>query len=620
MNSILSLFTYWGYTVAKTTDLVTHKLNKTNSKSFDIKPKKVEAWIASLPKANLGETSRLIYNALLETNQTKYNYHDRTRFLEILQEPLHFITEGMKKHFLGVGFPLPEKSKKVAIATRKIYTEIATAYKISLNDMLSGYSLFPDKRLLTLVLHRTITSLNHELLTSYQTYYPYRKHLWHELHKIYSLAKEKKCHRTMVNDINKQYSRKTTISHEYKRILLLSLSSPYCLRHGEVNKIYSALEQWAELTNISEYNNQSGSSGVFAVDSKSDQPPRYLAMNPGEAKTSHFILIFTEQLTKKLRYEIQHSEEITTTTIVGVDMQRPDIPHNLLRKLLSYWGHVPKRAFSRSIKGEKVSIAMGLNSAHRIIFNSATGKGKNKNRNNQFNEPAKFESNSVKKELESKSDVWNMVYPASDKTNNIIEFESVIETTISDEQLENHYRTENWQIVNESAGGYCIRCVSGCSNKVQVGELISIRRSGDGHTWKWGVGTIRWMRFADNHELQLGIQMITPDAAAVGLKSVANTGKNENYHRTLMLPKLQTINQPATLITPPAPYRVGSKVELKILGKKINIELTKLLTNTGLFAQFQFNTLNEQYNKPGSADSATDPASDSDIHSVWSSI
>ncbi|VAW98923.1 hypothetical protein MNBD_GAMMA22-1364 [hydrothermal vent metagenome] len=605
--------------MADTLGLVTHKLNKANSKSFDIKPKKVEAWIAALPRANLGETSRLIYNALIETNQTKYNYHDRTRFLEILQEPLHYITEGMQKHFLGVGFPLPEKSKKVAIATRKIYTEIATAYKISLNDMLSGYSLFPDHRLLSLVLHRAITNLSHELLTSYQTYYPYRKHIWHELHKIYTLAKEKKCHGISINDTNKHNAKKTTVSHEYKRILLLSLSSPYCLHHGEVNKIYSALEQWADLSNIHEYNNITNPSGVFAVDCKSDLPPRYLAMDPKNTKTSHFILISTEQLTNKLRDEIQHSKDITTT--VGIDLQRPALSHSLQRKLLSYWGQIPKRAFPRSTKGENISITMGLNSAHKIIFDSATGKRANKECKNQFDEPAQFESNSVKQEFETKQDVWNLVYPASDKINNIIEFESSTKTTISDEELEKHYRTENWQIVNESAGGYCIRCVSGCNNKVQVGELIGIRRSGDGHTWKWGVGTVRWMRFADNHEMQLGIQMITPDAAAVGLKSIANDNKNEPYHRTLMLPKLQMINQPATLITPPAPYRVGSKVELKILGKRINVELTKLLTNTGLYAQFQFNTLNKQYsNEPKSEASLTDSASDSDIHSVWSSI
>jgi len=605
--------------VTSSLGLVTHKLEKASSKSFDIRPKKIEAWIESFPKANLGETSRLIYNALVETNSTIYNYTDRTRFLEILQEPLHYITEGMRKHFIGVGFPLPEKSKKVATATRKIYTEVATAYKIALNDMLSAHSIFPDNRLRTLILHRTMTSLSRELLTSYQIYSPYRKHIWHELHKIYSVAKEKKCLNTSVNDADQEISRKTSISDEYKRILLLSLSSPYCLRHGEVNKIYAALDRWSGLIDIFEFSKQAYSKGVFAVDTKSDLPPRYLAINPSDHNTSHFFLISTEQLTSKLRHKIQNSEDVVSTTLVGLNMQQTDLSHDLLRKLLNSWGHIPKRAFPRSSKGEKISVAMGLNSAHRIIFDTATGKY-NKRRN-QFDEPAKFESLSVLNGTESKNDVWNMVYPASDKTNNIIEFESATKTTITDEQLEKHYSTENWEILNESAGGYCIRCKNGCASKVQVGELIGIRRSGDGHTWKWGVGTVRWMRFSESRELQLGIRMITPDAAAVGLKTTADDNINGNYHRTLMLPQLQTINQPATLITPPVPYRVGSKVEIKILGKKIKVELTKQLTNTGLFAQFQFTTLeNKSDLQSNSNDSMPEDPNDSGITSVWTSI
>jgi len=302
-------------------------------------------------------------------------------------------------------------------------------------------------------------------------------------------------------------------------------------------------------------------------------------------------------------------------------MQKPKLSHDLLRKLLSYWGHVPKRVFPRSSKGESVSIAMGLNSAHRIIFDSATGKINKLNKNSQFDEPAKFESLSLLDNAESKKDMWNLAYPASDKTNNIIEFESASETTISEEQLKKHYKTESWALVNESAGGYCIRCTDGSASKVQVGELIGIRRTGDGHTWKWGVGTIRWMKFNDSHELYLGIRMITPDAAAVGLKTTATNATAANYHRTLMLPELQNINQPATLITPPVPYRVGSKVELKILGKKINVELTKQLTNTGLFAQFQFTTLkNDNPPQKESNNSATESMNDIDILSVWNSI
>jgi len=605
--------------VTGTLGLITHNLTKACSTSFDIRPKKVESWIETLPKANLGETSRLIYNALLDTNSTKHSYHDRTRFLEILQEPLHYITQGMQKHFIGVGFPLPTKSKKVATATRKIYTEIATAYKIALDDMLSSHSLFSDNRLLTLILHRTITSLSRELLTSYQVYSPYRKHIWNELHKIYALAKNKKCHQTTVTDADQETCRKTSIENEYKRILLLSLASPYCLRHGEVNKIYAALDEWSDLIDILNFSKQAYVKGVFAVDIKSDLPPRYLAINPGEINTAHFFLISTEQLTSKLRHEIQHSDDVISTTLLGLDMQGQVLSHTLLRRLLSCWGHIPKRAFPRSSKDEKISVAMGLSSAHRIIYETATGK--NNLRKNQFKEPAKFESISVLKEAEPTNDVWNMVYPNSDITNNIIEFESAIETTVSEKQLEKHYSTENWQIVNESAGGYCIRCKEGCSSKVQVGELIGIQRSGDGHTWKWGVGVVRWMRFSESHELQLGIRMITPDAAAVGLKATSDEEKNASYQRTLMLPKLQTINQPATLITPPIPYRVGSKVEIKILGKKMEVELTRQLTNTGLFAQFEFSPINDTITtETESFSSNSETLSDIDIRSVWTSI
>jgi hypothetical protein len=605
--------------VASSLGLITHNLTKPSSTSFDIRSKKVEKWIESLPKANLGETSRLIYNALVETNKTKYSYHDRTRFLEILQEPLHYITEGMRKHFVGVGFPLPDKSKKIATATRKIYTEIATAYKIALDNMLSSHSLFSDNRLLTLILHRTITSLSRELLTSYQVYSPYRKHIWNELHKIYAVAEEKKCHRTTVTDADQDNSRKTSISDEYKRILLLSLASPYCLRHGEVNKIYAALDQWSDLIDLLEFSKQVYSKGVFTVDTKSDLPPRYLAINPSDFNTAHFVLISTERLTSKLRHEIQHSDDNNSNTLLGLDMQRQDLSHTLLRKLLNYWGHIPKRAFPRSAKDEKISVAMGLNSAHRIIYETATGK--NNKRKSQFNEPAKFESISLLKDGKSSNDVWNKVYPNSDSTNNIIEFESATETTISDEQLEKHYSTESWQIVNESAGGYCIRCKDGCASKVQVGELIGIRRSGDGHTWKWGVGSVCWMRFSESRELQLGVEMITPDAAAVGLRTSSDDDKFANYHRTLMLPKLQTINQPATLITPPVPYRVGSKVEIKILGKKIEVELTKQLTNTGLFAQFEFLTINNSISTQAeSKPTNSDTLNDIEIHSVWTSL
>ena len=49
---------------------------------FDIRPAAVEAWIADLPVANLGETSRRLYTALVDLNGQSLSPKKRVAVLE----------------------------------------------------------------------------------------------------------------------------------------------------------------------------------------------------------------------------------------------------------------------------------------------------------------------------------------------------------------------------------------------------------------------------------------------------------------------------------------------------------------------------------------------------------
>ena len=184
------------------------------------------------------------------------------------------------------------------------------------------------------------------------------------------------------------------------------------------------------------------------------------------------------------------------------------------------------------------------------------------------------------------------------------------------ERRKNHYQPETWAVLNESASGYCIHSVGRPKEaRAQVGELIGIRRSIRGQTWKWGIGVIRWLKADTQDRLMLGIEMLTPDAAAIGVRGVAQA--KHDYQRTLMLPEIRAINQPTTLITAPVPYRVSNQLVINILGKEIMIKLSKQVTNTGLFAQFEFEIL-EQQQPPGTKQTPQHP--DAEFDSVWSSI
>jgi len=176
----------------------------------------------------------------------------------------------------------------------------------------------------------------------------------------------------------------------------------------------------------------------------------------------------------------------------------------------------------------------------------------------------------------------------------------------------------SWLIVNESASGYCLEYAEGNGTKAQVGEVVGIRRQTNKQSWKWGIGVIRWMKFNNQNEMQLGIEMLNPDAAAIGLRTAASNGKDYSYQRTLLLPEIPTINQPATLITAPVPWRVGNKLMLHILGRDLAVELRQLVQNTGLFAQFQFEFL--ESDKPKQRSEQDDRQDEQDFGQVWTTI
>ena len=593
---------------------------KPSKGAFDIRHKKVEKWLSELPKANVGETAKLVFHTLVETNRLIYPHKERARFLEDLRPTTQFVTSAMRKHFVGASFPLPKKSQKVAAATREIYLQLAQGYIICIEDLLQSSFFFTDKKLLVTLIHRAISCLARVLLTSYQVYSPFPDKIWLKLNKLFAYAEEHKLLRTEVLDNQRIFVKKSTISEEYNRILLLSLASPYRLRQGEVNKVHNALERWTRKSKLFHIEQDKIVQGYFAINLKADTPPLNIALvnqncNPEDCRT-----LDTETLANTIRDEIQNTRDPVQTTITGIEMSSPDLSHDLMRRLLTAWAVIAKRNFPRTEKHEHVLVAIGLSASHQIICDSARrrspkAKSRANDKTNPFTGKSHYDATEVSNINVKQPDVWNLVYPTKLSGYTPLDADKISKTINSQNSRDDEllYHAESWAILNESASGYCIQNKKRTDTTVQVGELMSIRRSGDGHTWKWGVGVIRWMKYSDENGITLGVEMLTPDAAAVGIKPIASDADVE-YQRTLMLPQLNAINQASTIITNPVPFRVGNQLKLKIVGKEMNIKLSKQLQNTGLFAQFQYEVL-------GSRQPEDDPwENKEDFNQVWSII
>ncbi len=587
--------------------------------AFNIRPKKVEKWLADLPKANVGETAKLVYHTLVETNRLKYAYKERARFLEEVRPTTQFVTTAMRKHFVGTNFPLPKKNQKVAAATREIYSQLATGYIICVEDLLASSVLFTDKKLLVTLLHRAMTCLGRVLLTSYQIYSPYPENIWSKIYKLYAYAEEHKLLKTEVHDNQRVFIKKSTISEEFSRILLLSLASPYRLRQGEVHKVHNTLERWTIKSQLFRIKQDEVVHGYFAINLKTDNPPRNIALvnrdcNPADCRT-----LDTEVLADSIRDEIQNTQDCGQSTITGIEMSTPELSHDLLRRLLTAWAVIAKRNFPRTDKHERVLVAIGLSASHQIICDTARRSPKNKNRSkdkgNPFSGKSRYEAAEVSSVNTNQPDVWNLVYPSEIPKSYTPLDENKISKAVHEADDDKLYHAESWAILNESASGYCIQHKEKTETSVQVGELLSVRRSGDGHIWKWGVGVIRWMKYSDKDGITLGVEMLTPDAAAVGIKAAIDDADVE-YQRTLMLPEITAINQPGTIITTPVPFRVGNQLKLKIVGKEMSIKLSKLVQNTGLFAQFTYDVQKPEHSEPEKEDWDRETEFSNDVWSI----
>ena len=618
--------------MSKPLDLSVPRRQKPDKAAFSIRPKKVELWIESLPKANLGETARQVFKVLIETNQLELPHQERTRFLESLREVVQYITDSMRKHFIGVAYPLPEKNQKIAAATREILIAMTTGYKIAFEDSLDSSFMFQDKKNLALLVHRAISYTGQTLLTSYQIYAPYPQKLWAEMHKLYAYAESHKLTSTDITDYQHMYVNKSSVKAEYLRNMLLWLTSPYRLRQGEVTRVYHTLERWVRYCEIVKptHPEDPAADGQFGINLGKDQPPCPIVQNNFNCPPANCRVLQTNMLAEQIRHDIQQSEDVITTTLTGVDMGRQDLSHDLLRRLLIAWGIEAKRGFPRSSKQDDVQVAIGLSAIHQFLTNHR--QDSQHIPNDPFAHRAEFESNAVKSLSDKNPDVWNTVYPDGkdvDLTRIVTQ-----ELAISDEpppssakpplyagekpQKQPDLSLGSWLITNESASGYCLEYAEGNSTKAQVGELVGIRRSNNEQSWKWGIGVIRWMKFNPQQEMQLGIEMLNPDAAAMGLRTAAANGKDFNYQRTLLLPEIPAIKQPATLITAPVPWRVGNKLMLNMRGKDVRVALTHLVQNTGLFAQFRFEFLDAD--KAKESTEQKEQQAEQDFGLVWSSI
>ncbi|WP_434701455.1 molecular chaperone [Pseudomonas sp. D1-36] len=563
----------------------------------DAAPRDLKRWIANLPKANIGETARLLYQALGELNQLLTPSDNRLQLLELLRPEVYYVCKHLERHFLQQAIVLDERSRKIVNLCQALQAHLAMGYKQIVGRISSKFS--KDRaRLLATAAQRAVHALNSTLLRSSQLYSPVPEGLWLDLHQLYRIACRHKLQHLAVSDELASQVHQLNVEQTYVVALLLGASRSNQLRQSQIARLAEVLEPWSQGVKLDP---AVTASSLFAVAPQLDVGPRYRSKFRAEQQPT--LLGFDPQpLVRAITTHLAQPVESTLTVPAGMSA-------DTLHHLQAAWGEAAERSFQRTEGNGTLTLCVGMSALHyylggersfsEILKNPATRK-------------ARFEASPTRK-----NDTWDQAFDAAPSGDSeLLPYEEIeypvnpADDDAASSDNQHHFPTYDLPIINHSPGGYCLGWPKEVPEQLQAGEMVGIR---DANDQSWSIAVVRWIRQVRNGAMQMGIELVAPHAQPCGLQLLREQNEQGHYLRGLLLPEISAIDLPPTVIAPRLPFQEGQQVLINTNGEERRAGLDRRVTSTHSFNQFA-------YRQDKSAANGGDGTQEGDFDSLWKSL
>jgi hypothetical protein len=566
-------------------------------------------WLAGLPKSNLGQTARAVYQAINELNRVALAPTLRAQLLEIIRPAIHYAGAGLRRHYLNQPIILPEQAQKVARLAHVLHEQLAIGYALVVvgTEAPGRQSGFGQAAFATTI-HRAIAEHTLNLLRDYQLYRNTHSGCWRAIHQLALLARGEGVDGIVVADLQ---SGNCTVQAAYLRALLLGSAKSGQLRQDDLAKIFQHASGWAALTALV----PDDGNVLVVVDPDSDEGPVYRHF---ARPATGGLGLDTSQLARHLIEQAHCAEEAA--------FGEQPLSVELLAHLAHNWGTVTTRAFQRMDVHEPIDVVLGLNTAHFLLAGE-------QDLNSLLTSTPTFET-TLRLEDENTfmrpqgpgragqsapKDVWDSTTTntrlAALPTDNI-DYKVREEAQKAQEKEREKYRSYAVQRVNVSAGGLCIAWPASEPLQVRTGELVGLREGAD---QPWSIGVIRWLRSTAGGP-QLGVELLSPGAEAFGARIIHKTGPQGDYQRALLLPEVKQTGQPTTLLLPRLPFRAGQKVSLLCRDQETRVHLTRKVMSTPNFNLFEFRRLDSMPTEPEATSIPFDRSGAGIFENLWDNL
>ena len=333
--------------------------------SLEIRPRKLRAWLETLPLTNSLECARRACDHLHALNRAKLDLDLRLDLLDAHRAFADALLEDLDAVCARSGLPLSPRARCALALGQELASEIALGYRIAAAESRGKILAFGAKRQVLVHLFRSMQYLGVAMHASYQSHSPAPRGLWRSMHEIFLHAEDEGIAHQSVEAESKR-----SIADLYCEWLLVALADPYHLARGEIDRILAQLRHARIALQLARSCPATPRGAHFVVDCESDDPPRPAREADGSLARGPWRILDANALVEALRARRMALSNDGLSAAArkahGADAQA------LLEKLISLWGDRPQRSAERRRVDSRVGVCVGLNAITRWIAGDAS--------------------------------------------------------------------------------------------------------------------------------------------------------------------------------------------------------------------------------------------------------
>ncbi len=476
------------------------------------RPESLTEWIEQLPLANIPKTLEMIRQTINHYLTSSPDHKTWFDVLEQLYTHANQISDATYHYYHAINQSPRNTLRNIMHVVIDMHDAIAQSYQQLAES--TAQDITNDQK--ATAIHRALRQLHTIQLHCLQLYTNATPAYWNRLNALYSLARKNNLTKNTIIELQKNGQIESTIDAAFIAPCLLATASPNQLRPDDITEINAQLLDFAKVSTVSDIIEDDA---LFVIQLDGSQAPTYRKLiEETEVSSSWISLDIIKALTT-----------VETSTI----------PENLKQHLIHSWGSFPTRQFPRTNTQGDVKVSIGLATTHYFL-----------------NEQDDIVPNHLK-QTDTVEEQLSLL--SLDNQYNPDLIEKIAQMTPTSEK---HYRQHDWQLINASKNGYCLCTTATYPEDIHVGDMIGIREESENSETAMHIGIIRWLRYCDDDTLQVGIQLISPNAQAIGLRNMQQEENKGEFLRGLMLPEITALFQQASIVAPRLFYKSGDIVHI----------------------------------------------------------